>query len=166
MTSSGPEIHLRRATRADTGEVARLWMALHHEMLRTQQGLRLVSDAEKRFRNDFPDWASSIDRLIVVAEAAGRLVGLVLAEIGGTPAVFEPDSHVFIEALFVEPEYRRMGIGRQLVASVRSWCDSLGSKIVRLGVLAASPAARAFWSAMGAEDESVIMRIDLAGPNG
>lgn len=156
---------LRKATRNDIDAAAGLWMALHAEMVQGAPGFRLVADAETRFRNDFPDWVRADFRHFLVAELDTRLVGFIAAEVGFPPAVFEPEAHLFIESLYVEPDFRRSGLGRRLVRALKPLCDDLGIGTMRLGVLAGSPTARAFWSAMGAVEETLVLRMSLAdGP--
>lgn len=66
-------------------------------------------------------------QLVLIAEsAAGRLVGFLEASIRPFVEDCHTDHVGYLEGWFVEPDFRRYGIGRRLVRSAESWARSKG----------------------------------------
>jgi ribosomal protein S18 acetylase RimI-like enzyme len=70
---------------------------------------------------------------------------------------------VFLQDLFVEPEFRAQGIARQLVARVAALARDLGSPIVELTVRADNP-AQLFYVSAGFQPLPECLTFVLAGP--
>ena len=70
---------------------------------------------------------------------------------------------VFLQDLFVEPEYRKRGVARALTARVAAYAHKLGSPIVELTVRADNP-AQAFYRREGFNHLPHCMTYVLAGP--
>ena len=70
---------------------------------------------------------------------------------------------VFLQDLFVEPEYRKRGVARALTARVAAHAHKLGSPIVELTVRADNP-ARAFYQRNGFAHLPQCHTYVLAGP--
>ncbi len=94
--------------------------------------LRALADAPEAFgstlaeevgRGDdaWRDWASRADRGIVVAELAGRLVGLA----SGGPAP-DGDGGAGLYAMWVDPALRGSGVAADIVALVEDWARAAG----------------------------------------
>jgi ribosomal protein S18 acetylase RimI-like enzyme len=70
---------------------------------------------------------------------------------------------VFLQDLYVEPDYRKHGIARALVARVAAFAHDLGSPIVELTVRADNP-AQEFYRRSGFEHLPHCLTYVLAGP--
>jgi aminoglycoside 6'-N-acetyltransferase I len=71
---------------------------------------------------DHPD-----TQFVAVAESApGRLVGFLEASIRNHVEDCDTDSVGYLEGWFVEPQYRRNGVGRELVRSAEQWARKAG----------------------------------------
>jgi GNAT superfamily N-acetyltransferase len=70
---------------------------------------------------------------------------------------------VFLQDLFVEPDHRKHGIARALVARVAAFAHELGSPIVELTVRADNPAQQ-FYQRNGFEHLPHCLTYVLAGP--
>lgn len=67
-------------------------------------------------------------QLVLVAEvSSGRLVGFLEASIRPFVEDCHSDNVGYLEGWFVEPEYRRNGIGRRLVAEAEKWARRRGA---------------------------------------
>jgi hypothetical protein len=55
----------------------------------------------------------------------------------------------YIELCWVAPEFRRGGLGRQLVRAAETWFAARGLDYVELHYLSANAAAAAFWQSCG-----------------
>ena len=66
-------------------------------------------------------------QLVLVAETDdGKLVGFLEASIRPFVEDCHTDHVGYLEGWFVEPDYRRYGIGRDLVRSAESWARNKG----------------------------------------
>lgn len=90
----------------------------------------------------------------MVARLRKRVIGFVIAGF----ARRRPD--VVIEALAVCADFRRRGVGANLVQDVEQWAKTRRARFVELGVFEFNPEARAFYEALGYLTTSRIMRRD------
>lgn len=70
---------------------------------------------------------------------------------------------IFLQDLFVEPQYRHHGVARALVSRVAAYAESVGSIIVELTVHAKNP-AQAFYLRHGFQHLPECLTFVLAGP--
>ena len=120
--------------------------------------LRALADAPEAFgstlaeevgRGDdaWRDWASRADRGIVVAELAGRLVGLA----SGGPAP-DGDGGAGLYAMWVDPALRGSGVAADIVALVEDWARAAGYAAIGLGVTTTNARAIALYERLGYVD--------------
>src|SRR5215472_2884845 len=104
MASDG--VRLRPMTRSDMGRCRTLLTQLGYEMTE--------AELERRF-----DEVSSVpEHSLLVAETAGRVVGLmhVFAR-----AALENPREAVIQSIVVDKGFRRAGVGRHLMAAAEQW---------------------------------------------
>jgi len=70
--------------------------------------------------------------LSVVAEADGRLIGFLLGRV--TELGYEEADCFLLELIGVDPDYRRVGIGRKLVEAFEDRCRQRGAQAIRVMV--------------------------------
>lgn len=84
------------------------------------------------------------------AAAAACPVGYAVGMLQEPPSIFRPEPYIFISDLYVDPRYRRRGIGTALVERVRGWGWVKG--IGRLSaVLPAESGAHTLFTRLGFE---------------
>ncbi len=88
--------------------------------MRQQKGLSMMLDGCGKHR------------CVKVAEAQGRIVGMCTAQILISTA--EGGRVALVEDMVVDAQYRKMGIGRQLMAAIEAWAHK--HHITRLQLLA------------------------------
>jgi len=81
---------------------------------------------EKSINND--------DRIVLLAESDGKIVGYILAMIEKVGDFRIIDNQCEIDFLWVEEEYRVQGIATKLLKSVDEWCIEKGIKRVIVSV--------------------------------
>jgi GNAT superfamily N-acetyltransferase len=83
---------------------------------------------------------------VLVAEVAGRIAGLMHVFV--RPAIENPREAV-VQAIVVDEAYRRVGIGRCLMAAAERWGREHDCRSVVLSSNAARASAHAFYRALG-----------------
>jgi len=85
-----------------------------------------------------------------VAENESAMVGFVSGSIERNQPDRLPEQHVTVGYLYVEPAYRRLGIGRKLFDAISGWAAHTdGVSHFEMTVLAGDRQAAAFWRALG-----------------
>jgi len=139
--------------------------------------LRALADAPDAFGSTLeqereyaePDWRAWIDgwegstNRFVVSETQERWVGMAV----GSRTADERDAHVY--GMWVEPAWRRRGVGASLAMAVLGWARSWGARAVLLGVTERNDGAAEFYEQLGfadsgerhrlREDNSLLTRI-------
>jgi GNAT superfamily N-acetyltransferase len=154
---------VRRAASDDRERLGELWLALLDEQAGHDDRLAIADDALERWRNDFPVWLEDETRRLYVAEDDHEIVGFASAHRWGPPPIYEDSSEVYLDEVFVVPDARRSGYGSQLVDAVVDWTDRLNARRIRLSVLDANDAARAFWEAQDGVPFTVTYSIERPG---
>jgi GNAT superfamily N-acetyltransferase len=79
--------------------------------------------------------------LLAVGEGAeGGPVGVIEASVGRPTRSFYPMSVLHIHSIYVEPSYRRAGIGQRLLQAALEWGRGKGCEEAELNVLVRNPA--------------------------
>lgn len=141
---------VRQAQEADQAAVGDLWIQLLEEQETLEGRFSMAEDARERWENDFPMWLDNETRRVYVAESNGEIVGFASARRWGPPPIYEESSEIYLDELYVRPDDRRQGFGTQLVTAIRQWTNRVGARRIRLRVLTANNAGRAFWAAQNA----------------
>lgn len=84
-----------------------------------------------------------------VAVEDDTVCGFATVERWGPPPIYQVRPGLYIDEIFVDPEYRRRGHGRSLVDAIRGWGDEIGARELRAGVLARNDEGCAFWKEVG-----------------
>jgi GNAT superfamily N-acetyltransferase len=156
-------ISIRKALTEDSARLADLWHALHAEQQLLDPRFKLADDAAERWLNDLKEWLEAPDvRHVVVAESETELVAFASAQLWWPPPIYEQSLQVHIDEIYVEPAFRRMGIGTRLFEDIREWAHANSVEQIRLGTLAKNSDSIAFWSQIGAE--GFVLEMLFEGP--
>ena len=155
-TSPQTAFHIRAAEPADVLALMRL--------------KRLLAEAEDSLhavRANAADWlrdgfAPHAGFTAYVAEAGGAVVGMATCSRRTITGWSGPI--LFLQDLFVEPAYRRHGIGAALMARVAALAQEIGSPVVELIVRADNNAAQTFYRHAGLQHLPQCLTYALAGP--
>jgi ribosomal protein S18 acetylase RimI-like enzyme len=120
--------------------------------------LRALTDAPDAFGSTLaeeetkPDaswqhWSSAGDRVVIVAEVAGQLVGMA----SGGPAPTD-ESAAGLYSMWVEPAVRGTGVAGAIVAAVVDWAREAGYPLVGLGVTTSNARAIALYERLAFVD--------------
>jgi GNAT superfamily N-acetyltransferase len=105
-----------------------------------------VEQLEQRMAN----WLSRDEYKAVIFEEAGIETGYALFQ--------RNDDHVYLRHLFVNPDFRRRGIGRQALDWLwaNAWTDA---SRLRIDVLVGNREGQAFWQSVGFQPYCVTMEM-------
>lgn len=130
---------VERATPADRGGVERLIAAYIASEGGRPKPERVSWAVEQQLKNRFPG-------ILLVARETGSVVGVALA-------VYTPSAELgrvlVVNDFFVDPAFRRKGVGRALAIRLLEEAKSMRVDRIDLEVLPTNPDATAFWRKMG-----------------
>ena len=154
-------MNLRPIRPADLEGVLDLWEALLANGRAADPRFEPASDARAQMRERARDRWFPRDPFphVLVAESDGRLIGFIHVFPFSTP-ILNTRGLARIGDLWVDPDFRRIGLGRRLVESVCQFTGEAGYPELEVGTLTADHRAVAFWHAMGFGDWQVTMRFD------
>jgi GNAT superfamily N-acetyltransferase len=112
--------------------------------------LRRAEDAWQRRRREFELWMRAGDAWLLIAEGDGSPVGFAFFRICDSDWSFETNERMGeLEALSVEPELRRWGIGSLLMEEVEGRLAAAGVDFIGLALIAGNEDALRFYERWG-----------------
>jgi ribosomal protein S18 acetylase RimI-like enzyme len=76
----------------------------------------------------------SPNKLLLVAEIDGEIVGFISAIITNRPPIFMENKIGGIDAAYIKKEFQRRGIGKELTDETFSWLKNKGVKYIEISV--------------------------------
>jgi ribosomal protein S18 acetylase RimI-like enzyme len=98
-----------------------------------------------------PMWQAAIphpDRFVLAAYDLAKPVGFVISGSTDEKHIENQDGHLW--AIYIDGQFHRRGIGRELIAAAAGDWLAKGGKSLTLGVLAENASARLFYEKLGA----------------
>jgi GNAT superfamily N-acetyltransferase len=125
--------------------------------LLTQLGYKMT---EAELERRFDEVSSAPEHSLLVAETAGRVVGLM--HVFARPALENPREAV-VQAIVVDEGFRGTGVGRHLMAAAEHWGNERDCRSVVLSSNIARTPAHAFYAALGyrVSATSLVLRKEL-----
>jgi ribosomal protein S18 acetylase RimI-like enzyme len=148
-------VTIRPGRREDAAQAARLWMHSAQEHTSHDPIYTTAAGAEKVMRRFLADLAGSGHAFLFIAEYEGRTVGFVSGELRESSPTFRSKTWASVDDVFVEPDYRNLGVGRALVEGVKAWAKERDADGISLQVAAANDSARKFYEELGFREVSV-----------
>jgi ribosomal protein S18 acetylase RimI-like enzyme len=108
-----------------------------------------TGNASRLFREHIKKLMESEDSQVLIALDKGEGVAYSIAQISKRPALFDQTEFGFISDLGVRSDYRRKGVGEQVLNKIFEWFKSRGIERVELLVLSENTAAVSFWKKHG-----------------
>ena len=146
---------IRPGRREDASDAARLWMQSAEEHTAHDPIYATSPGAERVMRRFLGDLAVSNHSFLFVAEYGERTVGFISGELREGSPTFQAKTWASVDDVFVEPDYRNLGVGRSLLESVMAWAKERDADGVSLQVAAANLRGRKFYEGLGFREISV-----------
>ena len=155
-------------------DVESLWGAMHDHHAevageaREVAPLRDAEDSWQRRRTEFERWMRAGEAWLLIAEREGSPVGFAFFRIRDSDWSFETNEQMGeLEALSIEPELRRWGIGSLLMEQVELRLAAAGIGFIGLNVIAGNEEALRFYERWGMVPSHVrCLGRMLPGPSG
>jgi len=118
---------------------------------------------EPRSMGFFEQLLRSNDGTVLVADAAGHVVGIATALMRSSPdfPVFLTQTWGVLDNLAVSESWRRRGVGTSLIREAERWVHGRGAKWIELGVYEFNAGARSFYQTLGYAPVSTKLRKPL-----
>ena len=110
---------------------------------------------EYGFANSFKKVIELPHMNLVVAEVDSAIIGYVLGSYH--PCFYASGNVAWIEEIFVEPEHRGSGLGRDLMTNFEEWAEDQNCRLVAL----ATRRAADFYQAINYDETAVCFRKQL-----
>jgi ribosomal protein S18 acetylase RimI-like enzyme len=156
---------IRPATVADVSAVLPLVAsvcAFHQQEDPAKYGF--VPEPEKRYERWLTTRAGDPRSVFLVAERDGRVVGFIIGTPESDLGIYELKEYGFLHDLWVEPQYRHEGLGRQLVMLAIERFRQIGMKQVRLDVLSENGPAKKLFKSCGFRPAIIEMICEFDEP--
>ena len=99
----------------------------------------------------FEEILQNPEKVLLVAEEDGRLLGQILLNITKTPddPIIKPRKFVYVDELGVAASHRGQGIGKKLMAAAEEWARAQGIAEIELNVWEENGRAITFYENLG-----------------
>lgn len=98
------------------------------------------------------DSMNSQDAIVLVALDDDSVVGYSISAIGKRHPVFQQDTQGVIHDMAVKSDYRRKGVGGEMLAKIHEWFQSRNIDRIELSVAAKNQIGYSFWKKHGFQD--------------
>jgi ribosomal protein S18 acetylase RimI-like enzyme len=116
----------------------------------------------ERYRHWLTARATDPRAVFLVAERElGKLIGFLIGAVEHEIPIYRLTEFGFIHDLWVEPDYRHEGIGRQLTMRAIERFREIGMRQIRLDTAAPNEAARALYASCGFRPSATEMLLEL-----
>ncbi|MCG6134224.1 MAG: GNAT family N-acetyltransferase [Nostoc sp. LLA-1] len=121
-----------------------------------------LSHPEQRYQKWLTRLVNDERSVFLVADNEGQLVAFLLATVEKEIPVYRLKEFAFIHDLWVEPEYRRQGIGRQIIMLSIECFQQMSVKQIRLDTAAINESARKLFTSCGFRLSTIEMLTEIA----
>jgi ribosomal protein S18 acetylase RimI-like enzyme len=149
------------ATKLHIPAIIKLWkefMDFHKDV---DPHFPMRKDAHLNWEKYLRELMNSEDAQVLVAQDKGRVIAYSISVITRYAPIWERETYGMINDLAVTSEYRRKGIGQQMLNKIYEWFKSKNIERIELSVAARNQVSNSFWKRQGFQDYSHRLYIDL-----
>jgi len=119
----------------------------HH--IKADKRFALRSDAEEKWGEQIASELSNPDTLVLVAEDNSKIIGCAYILIKSGALDFGPEKIGYLCDVFVETNYRRLGIARRFLSSALNWLRMREIYTIETSWSVNSEEAKSTWPELG-----------------
>lgn len=154
------ELKIREMKKEDTQIAAELFRKLV-SFLQKESDLayfRFELPHARALRFTMTNILKSDNQTALLAKIDGKTVGLMTLEIRNPFVALSPVKDVgYIAAVFVEKEYRGLGVASELLNEAKAWFEARGVRYLELNVLTQNTPGKSAWEALGFQSVRELM---------
>ncbi|UCH43761.1 MAG: GNAT family N-acetyltransferase [Dehalococcoidales bacterium] len=148
------------ATDSHVPEIIDLWkefMDFHKDI---DPRFPIRGDAPLEWKKHLRGLMQSENVLILVAIDENQMVGFSISLINRYTPIWKREFYGAIDSIAVKSEYRRQGIGEQLLVKIFEWFESLKIDRIEVSVAARNQVGYSFWKKHGFQDYTHRLYLD------
>lgn len=138
--------NIRKANLKDISSIAKLWKEFMHYHHFTAESNILVFDAETIYKKELVDVLADNTKAIFVLEFNKIIIGYIFCEIRNLQNYFIENRFGFISQIFIEKEFRRIGLGDSLLKKAEEWFIKKNIKKIECLVDVNNVISEYFWT--------------------
>ena len=154
-------MEIRKATQQDLEQVVKFGVILLKQHSDLDPYFEPVETVDKVYRTFLKGCLDSEDKLFLVAENNGRLMGYAVGVIQTRSPIFKITENGFINDVFVLEEFRKLGIAGEFLAELKKWFESKRINHVELSVHAYNEIGKKTWAKFGFESYEIKKRVEM-----
>jgi ribosomal protein S18 acetylase RimI-like enzyme len=144
-------VAVRQAGQRDMKSVLSLWQEMMDYHAPLDRRLRVVPEERAYVARAIGYWLGDGSSRLLVAEVGGAVIGFALGGLVEVGLGIKSDAYGHIAHICVAADWRRRGIGRQLLATLVHWFRRKEVSSIHIYVSHFSPVSQRFWRSMGFE---------------
>lgn len=154
------DVQIRKATLDDIISIVELNFALFQEDAGQRDPFMNLNWPKEEGQEHFAKLVSGNDSVCLLATTREEVIGYLVGYLwdGGR---LRPMKMVELESMYVRPNYRSQGIGRQLVNDFLRWSKQKGAQRVSVTAYAANARAIEFYRGLGFEPKSLSLEMGI-----
>jgi ribosomal protein S18 acetylase RimI-like enzyme len=142
-------VKIREAREDELLKAGELWSEFMRFNGRFDSSFSIKDKAKDIFSKEMSDKYPASDFRLAVAENGSGLIGFCFSYISHKPKYFKIEKFGFIGDLYVKPEFRRLGVGHDLVKDALNFFAKKRVNQIELLVAVKNDDAIKFWEAIG-----------------
>ena len=152
---------IRKAKLGDIADVSKMAASLlkYHEKFDTY--FTTVKNLTNLLQKYFIKYLKSSQKLILVLEDNGSIIGFASAEIKKSPNIYAIRKTGLIEYMFIEKKYRKKGIGKILLRELFNWFRKKRINYILISVHLKNVVAKKAWKKYGFTEFMSKQRIKI-----
>ena len=120
-----------------------------------------VKNIDKLYRKYLEMCLDSKNYLFLVAEKKGKLAGYAIGEIQARSPVFKINKNGYINDVFVDEEFRKLGIAKMFLSELKKWFKDKNVKYVELSVHVKNEIGKKTWEKFEFDTYEIKKRVEM-----
>lgn len=156
---------IRKAKPEDLNQLTQYGLNLLNQHSELDPYFTPTENADKIYRIFLEGCLDSENKVLLVAEKDEQIIGYAAGEIQTRSPVFKVAQHGYINDVFVEEEFRKLGIAKKFLKTLKKWFKSRHIEHVELSVLAKNEIGIKTWARFGFEAYELKKRVAMENFN-